>query len=180
MPLPLLFLLCCTLAQAARPLPEIEREFREKKGMIFRALLDTEKSPEILAWKVDLRRLQQEKFAALARGERPPKGAPYRPANGSKLAELDMIWNAQDLKPAEKEEIQRLFREAYNAEEKFRAEFAHIQRNSQKVAELGQRQLTAMIFSLEKTAAVLRESKLDRDYAYRALLREHRRKVPGF
>lgn len=180
MPLVVFLSLFCLFAEATPT--NTESDWREKKGQLFRALLDKEGSPDLTQMKESLRDSHREKMKRLAEGKNSPRPSQltYQPPSGAKLAELDMIRNAQDLKKEQKEEIQRLFRESRAKEAAFRSELGKLlsakPRDPAKIEALGQRQIETMISSLEKTAAVIRGSGLDRDYAYRAFLREHRRR----
>jgi hypothetical protein len=110
--------------------------------------------------------------------------------------ELDMFVQSQDLQPAEKESLLRVYEEANKELTKLRLETGKVKsglfeaaanRNATKAAGaqhelvlLQKTQSEISLQALEKIADILHRSTLDRDYAYRAILREQRRNSLGF
>jgi len=109
--------------------------------------------------------------------------------------DLDMIMSAEDLKKAERAELKRAYSRAVRESSKQRsavnlAEVAlfhaamtnnadQLKEARENLASLHKTREKMLLNSVEKIAAIINHSTLDRDYAYRAFLREQRRNPAG-
>ena len=111
----------------------------------------------------------------------------------AQMSELDMIQNAKDLNQSQKESIIQIYRGAKKQKESIHKEMEETKgqllkalldpkRDSKKekqfinrLNELNEKELDVTLASMGKMAEIVRGSDLDRDYFYRAILREQRR-----
>lgn len=138
------------------------------KLQLFKSLLDRgPQSAETRKLREQVKARSQDRLAALPETVSPS------------VVELDMIVHAQDLKPAEREEVIRLYRAGCDRFAELSDLIAKAKAGHDLVS-LQQLRESEVLRAMEKIAELLRGSTLDRDYAYRAILREQRRNGPGF
>lgn len=178
-----LLLICSPLARAA---PET---LWQAKAEYFRAVLNGQ---DQAAAKARLEQLNHQRTeAALAeamQGHYPELEKPtrYDPGMGFKVEELDMFKRSKELSDADKAKLVDIFHQSLKRLDNIRtarklalADLARNPQHPQSLAEkaraIFQAELEICENSVEESAAVLTKAGVDRDYAYRAYLREHRR-----
>ncbi|HEY8279092.1 MAG TPA: hypothetical protein VIH99_05685 [Bdellovibrionota bacterium] len=130
-------------------------------------------------------------FASLAMAEPESKEPPFSTYD-AQIGELDMIRNAKDLTPAQRDEVVRLYKKMEKEVLAIRAEAAEAKGElfratmetkrdpgkektlKQKIAQLGVQEIDSLHALFEKLAQTTRPQ-LDHHYLFRALLREERR-----
>lgn len=181
-------------------------ELGQKKGALLRCFLEKgSKDPSCGAIQSEILSLDNEwamtsanELELLAR-KSPTGHAPQIFPGEAELPNkvvLDMIQHAQELSESEINEIRKAFQETASAFAQFRRERIAAENSLAQAAAMGNESLLksartnffrangqerdSELRGISRIAELLRKTRIDLDYAYRAILREHRRNIPGF